>query len=346
MAVKIFDAPYGDYFGTANCHTEYGDGFMRNGQYFFSSEKGDWLNSDWLIVHETPYACFYTDIPRERRILFTMEPPEIRKYENFMYYLEQFGTVIAIRNIPGYSGRLIVSNPHIAWSAGIHGEFRSVRDIESYGVPAKNKTISIITSLKQKTEYHRKRVKFLHEAQREFAGVLDSFGREFNPVNDKLDAIAPYKYHIVIENSRVKNYWTEKLADAWAGWALPIYCGDPAILEQIPDKNGIEIIDVDDVKSSLAKIHRIIESDIYSQRLEAIEKCRKWMIKASNSYELVCSIIESSHDTTPKLSTPELFRVLTSTRKNTAYSFMKSISPKTADYLFEAYYRKKGRFWE
>lgn len=346
MAVKIFEAPYGGEFKASSFFSEYGEGSMLGGDYFFTGAKGSWYGSDWMIVCDSSHSCFYTDIPRERRILFFGEPPEIRDYSEYTYYLEQFGTIVSISDIPGYTGRLIVSNPKLGWTTGLSGEMDSFVKAMNYPLSEKTKLISSVSSLRHSTEYHRKRVKFIREIQREFHGMIDCFGREYNPINDKLDAIAPYKYHIAIENSRHKNYWTEKLTDAWAGWALPLYFGDPSILEQVPDKRGLEVIDVDDIAGSVRKIRGIIESDIYPSRIEAIRSCREWALRKSNRYLSACEIIREAGDVTPKLEHPEIFRTLISRRKHIIYKLLRKISYDIADKAMKLYFRRSGRFWE
>ena len=335
MSIKVFVAPYGDTLNDTMCE-------VRN-DCIFTSKRDDWFSADWMMTGDNPHSCFYTDIPRERRILFITEPPAIKIYAK--YYLEQFGYIVSPYDIKGLSGKVIISNPCLFWQAGRHsGAMKTLQEALNYPMPIKTQAVSIITSLKHNTPYHKKRVKFLKALQRE--NIADCFGREFRPVDDKLDAIAPYKYHIAIENSRTANYWTEKLIDAWAGWALPIYCGDPMILEQIPDKNGIELIDVDDIEGSLTKIREILDKDIYASRLDAIRRCREWALKEADRYGVACRIIEYSGDNTPKLNKPEVFRIMLSSRKNAVYRFLHRISPSTADKMFLGYCRHKGRFWE
>ena len=345
MTIKVFDVPYGNNFSACDYLSDNGDLFMHDKKYLFSSDYGDWMNCEWLIVVDSPYACFYTNIPIQKRILFVSEPPEIHDVSKINYYINQFGHIVSPYNIPNYSGNLIISNPNLAWTAGIHTKIHSIKDAINF-TTKKSSTLSIITSLKNKTQYHKKRVKFLHELQREFNGIIDCYGREFNPVDDKLTAIAPYKYNIVIENSRINHYWTEKLTDAWLGWALPIYCGDPLILNEIPDKNGIILIDINDIKSSLKTIHEVINQDIYYSRLNAIKICREWAINNSNRYSTACKIVEAHDNNTQKLKTPELFKTLISPRKNIIYEFLSIISHDKANKFFEEYCRYKGRLWE
>jgi hypothetical protein len=287
---------------------------MRGGKILFLKHPEDAQSADWLFVTDTPHLAFLTNIPKERRIVFLMEPPAIHEYSEG--YLDQFGIVVSPYKIENYSGRVIISNPCLGWFAGIStgsterldwfaetgidktGDrgffFKNLRDVREYECSPKNKTISIIVSLKNFCEGHAKRLAFLEALKARYGAKIDYYGREFNPIDDKLDAISPYKYHIAIENSQIENYWSEKLTDAWIGWSLPIYCGDPTLIDRIPDPLGIEIIDIDDIPSSLKKIDDILESDIYYSRVEAIKKCRDWAIAEGNPYEKVCRIIESA----------------------------------------------------
>jgi hypothetical protein len=225
----------------------------------------------------------------------------INEYE--LRFIRQFGVVVSAYDIEDYTGRVMLGNPCLGWSAGMEaapGDPEACR---------KTKEISVVSSMKKKRLGHRKRVSFLVELMKRYGNRMDYFGRDFAPVNNKLDAIAPYKYHIAIENCNLVNYWTEKLTDAWMAWSLPIYCGDPSILRKVPDPMGIETIDISDVPSSLRHIDYILKEDIYESRLDAIRKCREWAVKKSSVTERVCEIIESSRESVksvPKLGTGEV----------------------------------------
>lgn len=277
-------------------HSE--DGVMMGGamRFLTSPPEGP---IDWLFVSDSPYSDFYTELPRERRILFLMEPPMIKEYDPA--YLSQFGVLVSPYPIPEHDGRVVIANPCLGWVVGtgrseLYGNniFKKLSDVENFAAPSKPRKISMISSLKSRREGHRKRVDFLHALKGRFGSAIDYYGRDFAPLDDKLDGIAPYRYHIAIENSRQENYWTEKLADAWVAWSLPIYCGDPGILDRIPDPRGIEIIDIDDIEGSFARIEDIMSRDDYQSRLGAIARCREWAIKASNPFERVCRIAKTS----------------------------------------------------
>jgi hypothetical protein len=57
--------------------------------------------------------------------------------------------------------------------------------------------------------------------------ILDQ--RIKGPIQDKKDALIDYKYSIAIENSREKNYVTEKFVDCVLCDTIPIYYGSPNI---------------------------------------------------------------------------------------------------------------------
>ena len=73
-------------------------------------------------------------------------------------------------------------------------------------------------------------------------------------MSDKAEAIAPYAYHLVLENNYIDNFWTEKLADAWIGWALPLYLGAPNLAAACGLPDGFVALDPDDEEGNLARI--------------------------------------------------------------------------------------------
>jgi hypothetical protein len=277
---------------TATVVSGWGNGVARDGAIVFRNDE----SADWLVgVPQVP-----TRVPWERRILFLTEPPMINEYE--FRFIRQFGVVVSPYDIEGYTGRIVLDNPCLGWSAGSEA-------FDNFKTCRKTKEISIVSSLKKKRYGHRKRVSFLYELMKRYGNRMDYFGRDFAFVSNKFDAMAPYKYHIAIENCNLVNYWTEKLTDAWMAWCLPIYCGDPSILRKVPDPAGLEVIDISDVPSSLRYIDYILKEDIYSSRLDAITRCREWAVKKSSLTERVCEIIESSLASVkniPKLETGEI----------------------------------------
>jgi hypothetical protein len=69
--------------------------------------------------------------------------------------------------------------------------------------------------------------------------ILDQ--RIKGPVFNKKDALIDYKYSIAIENSREKNYVTEKFIDCFLCDTIPIYYGCPNINEIYNEENFISL---------------------------------------------------------------------------------------------------------
>jgi hypothetical protein len=192
--------------------------------------------------------------------------------------------------------------PLQAWYAGIdlrelHVPVKknSVRftydDFKRMQPPLKKKLLSIIYSDKKLTEGHVKRHEFVASLKAHFGDELDIFGRGFRYVSDKWDAIADYKYHIVIENSRFPHYWTEKLADAFLGWSLPIYYGCPNITDYF-DPNSFVSIDIESPKLSILKIEQIIKENLWEGSLPHIAEARQRVLDEYNLFPMLIKLLD------------------------------------------------------
>jgi hypothetical protein len=99
---------------------------------------------------------------------------------------------------------------------------------EDQKIYEKNSLVSIVASSKSQTGGHRLRHDIISLAQKNNI-KLDVFGRGYNPVDYKLEALDKYAFSIVIENSKVDYYFTEKLMDSFITGTVPIYWGCPSI---------------------------------------------------------------------------------------------------------------------
>ncbi|TMV10373.1 hypothetical protein FGK63_02010 [Ruegeria sediminis] len=118
--------------------------------------------------------------------------------------------------------------------------------------PEKKEMASLIASSKRDTEGHRLRHSIVDWVQRTGQNV-EVMGRGYAPFEDKADGLAPYRYSVVIENTREPNYFTEKLIDAILCDTVPIYWGCPNI-ERFMDPSGMILC------NSEADIRRAVEA--------------------------------------------------------------------------------------
>lgn len=130
----------------------------------------------------------------------------------------------------------------------------------------KTRMCSLIASSKRDTEGHRLRHSVAERA-RENGLDLDIMGRGYAPFEAKSDGLAPYRYSVVIENVREKNYFSEKLADTVLCETVPIYWGCPNI-DRFFDTGGMILCSTEaDVMAALSST----SVDDYEARLPALK---------------------------------------------------------------------------
>jgi hypothetical protein len=88
--------------------------------------------------------------------------------------------------------------------------------------------------------------------------------------NNKIDIFKESQFSLVIENSRQKNYFTEKICDCILTKTIPIYYGCPNISEYF-DVTGWIILNNESVDELISKLS-ILTSDYYMKYINIIEK--------------------------------------------------------------------------
>jgi hypothetical protein len=194
---------------------------------------------DFLVVYDGLSRSVATRLPLERRLAILPEPPSVKRYNKA--FLAQFGHVVTVDSQIEHPGRSL-SWSTMNWFYGIeftkrgaNPKLASLAEIEfdSEKTP-KSRLASIVVSDKAFTKGQRFRIRFVTELVSLLGSDLDVFGRGSNPIADKRDAIAPYRFHIALENDCIPHYFTEKLLDSYLGGAFPIYRGAPNINEYFP----------------------------------------------------------------------------------------------------------------
>lgn len=135
-------------------------------------------------------------------------------------------------------------------------------DIKLY---EKTKFCSIIASSKDVTEGHKLRHKVIRELA-EFSGI-DVYGRGYTPVDAKLEALADYRYTIVIENCKQDDYFSEKLIDALATGTVPLYWGTSKVGNYFDISSILRFRNVVDLRDTL-ETERDVEFTQYRSGLE------------------------------------------------------------------------------
>lgn len=234
----------------------------------------------------------------------------------------------------------IQSHPMVPWHIDLSYDF-----LRSVAMPTKNKLLSWMTSTKTILNGHKKRMSFLAFISGKIPGLdlvcsevhhianpllrQQNFEKQkelgFTIVQDKWAGIAPYHYSLAVENFSGPDYWTEKLADCYLAYTLPIYYGCTNLEKYFPADSFIRI-DIEKPEEALAIIQQTISSDSWQRRLPAIMEARELVL---HKYQLFPSISHYIHTLTdaPKISVV----VCTFNRQQLLKECLISLQEQTAD---------------
>jgi hypothetical protein len=282
--------------------TENGKGISSCGKYqFFIDEEIE--SPDFLVVRNKYIKSkLEKKVAPENTILTLSEPYSIVNFPK--KYRDQFGLVCSCQE--EISHHNIFYTPAILpWLVGvvkknnltIHS--RSYDQLKASPFPKKTKLLSVITSNKAFTKGHQERINFVSKLKQHFGDQIDVFGRGFNDFNDKWDVLAPYKYHIALENSSSNYYWTEKLSDCFLAGTYPIYYGCKNIQDYFPSE-AFTSIDIHDIERSIQKITEILNNDYSSIDLSSLEKCKELVLEDYNMFNLIAKYCDKLNGNSQK----------------------------------------------
>ncbi|OGG18084.1 hypothetical protein A3D78_01140 [Candidatus Gottesmanbacteria bacterium RIFCSPHIGHO2_02_FULL_39_14] len=241
----------------------------------------------WLVAQEPPYPIFrdLKFIPKIYSRVFTVD--RAFKEEKYEY-----------------------SQPALPWHIN-----KSYDELNSMPVPKKKFTLSCITSLKKNVRGHVTRLELLKKLKKnlrfDFIATTDIYtignkSESPNKLRERLlklgytkivrggkwEGLSPYRYSIVIENYHGLDNWTEKLADCFLSYTMPIYSGCTNISHYFP-KDSLFTFDLDD-PDIYKKINRLISSDHWLKNLNSIKKARQLILEKYQFFPYFAQKINSA----------------------------------------------------
>mgnify|MGYP002152411979 FL=1 len=181
---------------------------------------------------------------------------------------------------------------------------KSFDDLKSLEMPEKTSLVSAIASTKTMIPGHQRRNDFIEALTTRYPEV-DVFGHgRARSLDDKWSGLAPYRYSIAIENTSSPHYWTEKIADCFLSYTVPVYFGATNIGDYFPEDSFIWL-PLDQPEVAVETIERLSKDD-WSARIPALEEARRRMLE---NYSLVGQItkrVTSERETilsSPRVST-------------------------------------------
>jgi hypothetical protein len=152
---------------------------------------------------------------------------------------------------------------------------------EDQNIYEKSKLLSTIASAKRITRGHLLR----HQSIQMFKNKMNVFGRGYNTIPYKLEALKDYAFSITIENTKKDYYFTEKLIDCFITGTVPIYWGCPSI-DKFFNTEGMIIFDN---INELSDILNNLSFEKYNSMKNAIEenfeKAKEYLIAEDYMYK-------------------------------------------------------------
>lgn len=258
--------------------------------YVFT-EDSSCTDYDWLVGFEDIPSdrAEVLVCPRERTMFLTWEPVSVKRYSPA--FTRQFGHLLT--NRPPEADR----HPHYHFGRGYFPWFieRDAQEVAAAVLPPKTRLLSTVCSSKQmKQTLHYQRFCLTTALKAAFPD-LDWYGHGVKPMDRKIDALDPYKYHIAVENHIAPGHWTEKIADPILCECLTFYAGDPTLGEVLPSESFIPI-PIDNPAEAERIIRAAIEEGAYEKRLGAIREAKRRLLEKYNFHAQIIATIEACRD--------------------------------------------------
>lgn len=226
-------------------------------------------------------TCWTAQTHDTPRVLCIAEPPKVLRYPR--RYLGQFDAIITPYHLdvaPSHVKQIITAPlmpMQYGWSydafdtAMTHAILKDTQR-DAGLVAAKQPKLSVVISTKTITPEQKARLDFVYRLKDVLGDRLVIRGRGFEMVDDKREVIDPYAYHLVLENNRIENFWTEKLIDPLMGLALPFYAGCPNLTDYFDSQSFIPIDFSNDTIQMLDRVTR--DLGFYHEHQEALQRAK------------------------------------------------------------------------
>ncbi len=311
----------------------------------------DCRDYDWLVVYQdlpdsgSRFTEERLQCPKEQSILITGEPSSITVFGTD--YIRQFGCVLTFQEPWAMRHpNVVFRHPGLIWYYGLpfgsNGMFLTWDQLASASPPAKTRSISTVCSQRRgEATLHSARVDFTAALQSDL-DELDVYGHGVLPMDDKAEAIDPYRFHIAIENHVCRHHLTEKLPDAFLGYALPFYHGAPNAQDYFPRESFIPI-DIGDYARSLEIIRHHLANNEYEDRLPFITEARRRVLEEENIFAILQRLIDTQNSTGITRTQGRIIRNRRTMRIKNPLAGIRSLAEKGATMAYHRYIASRRR---
>jgi Glycosyltransferase family 10 (fucosyltransferase) C-term len=288
----------------ARCYSQWPD-FDEALAFLTPGGRGEWGSvvfvqddnaaPDWHVIFNYPPTEIEIEAPANRVIFAVGEPPVMAFRP--LHLGQGPGTIVmtseealAKRRSPPRRYRI---EPCMTRSWSVKKTLDELRRPQALQKP---KRLSWVTSSKATLAGHRYRLEFLRRLRERID--LDLYGRGFAPIEDKWQALAPYRYSIAFENAAAPYYFTEKIMDCFVAETVPLYFGSPWIGRFFPEE-ALIVIDPGD-PDVFDKIAEVVASDLYRRNRDAIIEAKRRTLEIYNIFaRLALFMTETTEEPSP-----------------------------------------------
>jgi hypothetical protein len=216
----------------AFAHAKFSTDFQES--KYIEWDRGEASNDD-IVIYTDSSLHLAADERCRKKIAWLLEPYDIQPHAyNFVRVCPGLFDIVLSHN-----RQFIEEIPNGHW-VPFGGCWIEEKDQVVY---EKTKLVSIIASGKRWLEGHQLR----HQVVESASSLLHVAGRGYKEIDYKLDMLKNYAFHVVIENTKIEGYFTEKLIDSFLTGSLPIYWGDPSIGEIFDTRGMIICNNINDI---------------------------------------------------------------------------------------------------
>ncbi len=252
------------------------------GGYHFEIDNDCDICDYWIVWGDLGQSDLKRKVKAGKTIFLTDEVHEFKNYPQ--KFTTQFDSVITPRNDINHRN-IINSHELNTWHIN-----KTYSQLETIVEIPKSKNISVVCSDLTDLPGHKARYTLVNRLIGHFKDRLDVFGRGLNPIQDKWDALAPYKYSIAIENNSFPGYFTEKLSECYLTLTMPVYYGCKDI-DKYFDAKSILNIDIDDYRQTINQIEQLLDEDPYPQQLPLLIEQKNRFLKNYNIFNALSEIL-------------------------------------------------------
>jgi hypothetical protein len=277
------------------------EGYHQNCQFYVNNSDVDKVDF-WFVIDDLQLAKEHVIVSPDNVYFLTAEHVHEMGYYSGIHksmFLDQFSKIFTSYDV--FQDNALYDIPFLGWMINAnHGpsiNSKSSRDVnwlKKLSNLKKTRKISVFCSQKTFTPEHQARYKFVEILKKHFGDELDWYGNGVRSIPQKWDAIAPYKYHIVLENQSRHNIISEKIYDSYLGLAYPIYWGAPNLSDYFPEESftPIEILDW---RGAIKVIEDVLVKDEWEKKLPSLIKAKQIVTNDLNLFSRLVGLANKSN---------------------------------------------------